>query len=124
AGFFDHFVPYFADRIMPARTRDDLPLIAGGAGDLFIDSVLTYFPAKLGITPGSAVRLYFERVLESTFNRFVWLAMGQGLINTTHAYPQDSLPRALQDVWQYNYEKDKKAVEAIGDVYSRKIRPV
>lgn len=116
SAYFDYYTHLITDfSIDPVEDLDFYNLLAWGRP--WLPQVLgTYIPGRLGITPASAIKLFYERAQNSYFSSLYWGSdrSSRSLIGTLtkgarDAYPGNGFPADLKEHQHYNPQVDKNA---------------
>jgi len=109
--YFDHYADFITD--FNRDPKDDmimLSMLVSGEPYLPI-AVGTYVPARLNITPSSAIKLFTQREVHSDpSDKLLWEELGKVFLHSfSQAYRDDVFPADLEQYQHYNADIDSAA---------------
>lgn len=117
-GYFDYYTDIVTD-FSASKEEDELfILISTFKASLLRNALGSYIPARLGITPSSATKLYRERALTSAVLTTAWGYFIKGAeVETKKAFSDNGLPLKLRKFQHYDEFADRRVTELISNYY-------
>lgn len=81
-----------------------------------------YLPARLGITPSSATKLFLEKTVFGGSKLVRYALRKQMEPNIQHAFRKGNLPAEVQQYQHYNPQADQAATEILGQYYQSEVQ--
>lgn len=110
--FFDYYVRFLRDGPPSFRSSLHMAYFFGRSRDFLMVALAAYMPARLGISPASARKLYEQRGRLSN-RESVWAKIGKSFFNEVKSAIPKSVDEDLKPYLSYGFENDSKAAEAI-----------
>lgn len=122
--YFDHFVDLTLDPTLELEDRNILLQAIAWGGPMFDAAFAGYLPARLGISPSSAMKIYKQKELEGLVRGGRnWRNVRKTHLehSTREAYLIDALPDDLAPYQFYDEATDARATRAIQSHYKTAI---
>lgn len=112
--YFDYYLPFMAQPALDEESECQLFNSISWNGPLFQVALATYLPARLGLTPSSAVKMIDQHQYSSTFrgSRFVWWLILTPRTtfrrSLDQAYREDTLPAEVLEYQHFDKDNEQR----------------
>ena len=120
--YFDYYTKFMTDFSLDEIEEGAMWVTLGWTRPWLPNSIGRYLPARMGITPSSAIKLYKEKTLRSPLHllSIAWSSLLPTLEGSSkEAFRKDGLPADLQKNQLYDPEMDKKAERVLRNHYPK-----
>ncbi|MBI2196829.1 hypothetical protein HYU45_04465 [Candidatus Daviesbacteria bacterium] len=116
--YFDYFTNFITASHLDSEREEKFVSAVVSAGPYFLSGVGCFLPARLGITPSSALKLLEEKTVSGLYS-WQWGILRKRMEKEVcHAYPVNGFPENLQKYQHYNPQADQRATELLLKVNS------
>lgn len=119
--YFDYYKDLMTDFNLEGLDEKQLLVTLGWGRPWIPQAVGCYIPARLGITPASAIKLYQTHAEFSSMPTYFWRRniLPSMEFGAKHAIRRNALPADLERYQKYSEQMDKEAAEQLADYYQK-----
>lgn len=122
--YFDYYVEFIRSPLIDSQQELGFLKALAFTGSNLIQGLGCYMPARLGITPASALKLFDEKVSLQP-SSIAWRVFKKRIEQEiTNAYRADTLPEALRSYQHYNPKADLRAATLLLPYYQNALTTV